>query len=159
MATTIDYQAIKRAVSMERAIELLGIVISSQDNPQQLRAQCPRCRGSNKRALSMNLEKALFTCFANKPNARGDVIALTAHVKSMGQKEAAEWLSEQVPAASGKAIPVQREPNSKVESSRGKSRPVLQLIRTDQLEPTNDDRPAPEPPPTDDDGWTYADLI
>jgi hypothetical protein len=124
-----------------RRIDALGIRITSQDNPGQLRAKCPRCTSSNNRALSMNTERNLFTCFANKPNARGDVIALTAHVRGTGQKEAAEWLLEHFPAAGGKAHSAER--NS---SKGGAGKPhryaakrlTPQLIQISQVKPIND---------------------
>jgi hypothetical protein len=150
----VDYQAIKRAVRMERAIELLGIVITSRDNPQQLRSQCPRCRGGNKRALSMNLEKGLFTCFANKPNARGDIIALTAHVRGTGQKEAAEWLLEHFPAAGGKAHSAERN-SSKGGAGKLHRYAAIRLIQTEQAKPVNDNVVELTPrAPEDDCPWT-----
>lgn len=151
----MDYAAIKSRVSMQQVIDFLGVTITKKDSPEQLRAKCPHCKSSNERALSMNTGKNLFTCFANVPKpARGDVISLVAHVKGIGQAAAAALLEEQFPQQ--REGPTAKRNNSKVESSRGKSRPKLQLIRTDQLKPANDDAPEPEPL---SDGWTYADLI
>jgi len=150
----MDYQAIKQRITVEMVIDALGIRITKQDNLDQLRAKCPRCTSSNNRALSMNTERNLFTCFANKPNARGDVIALTAHVRGTGQKEAAEWLLEHFPAAGGKAHSAER--NS---SKGGERKPhryaAIRLIQTEQAKPVNDNVVELTPrAPEDDCPWT-----
>jgi len=153
----IDYQAIKGQVTVEMAIDALNIRITKQDNPEQLRARCPHCQSSNDRMLSMNTERNVFTCFATKPNPRGDVIALVAHVRGTGQKEAAEWLLEQFPQQR-EGIPRGTRHSSKGGARKPKRHAAIRLIQTQQEQPHDIvvpfERPKPkrriEPAPADD---------
>jgi hypothetical protein len=94
----VDFPAIKEAIDMEMAIEFLGLHISGQDNPNQVRAPCPACKRGGDRALSISTEKNVFTCMAAKHAGQrtgSDVIALVAHVRGVGMREAGELLQEQ----------------------------------------------------------------
>lgn len=89
----LDFNEIKQTVSMEKAVAFLGLVVTRRESGgTQLRCACPRCKPDGERELSISTTKNLFTCFASKPSARGDVIAMVAHVKDIGQREAAELL-------------------------------------------------------------------
>jgi hypothetical protein len=85
----IDYGALKERVSMEQAVQLLGLKLRPQGN--QLRGPCPTCRTGGDRALVVTPGKQLFFCFAGQ--AGGDQIALVAHLKSCQTQEAAAFLA------------------------------------------------------------------
>jgi DNA primase len=84
----VDFAEVKRKVSIESAIPLLGLTMS-QKGPQY-RGPCPACRSGGDRALAINSEKSGFYCFASTKS--GDVISLTAHIRDIPAKDAAEWL-------------------------------------------------------------------
>lgn len=86
----IDFLALKKRVSMEQAVQLLGLQLASSNG--QLRGPCPQCQTGGERALVITPAKGLFFCFAKKSG--GDVIALTAHIRGVGNKEAADELDK-----------------------------------------------------------------
>jgi DNA primase len=91
-ATMIDFQAVKASVSFADAVTRLGLQLKQSGN--QWRGACPRCNSGNDRALVITEGKG-FYCFASKQG--GDVIALTAHIRDVPVKDAAEWLAGQKP--------------------------------------------------------------
>ena len=109
MSKFIDFQDVKKTVTIEDAITRLGIAIKS--NGPQLRGPCPACKSGGDRTLVVTPAKQAFYCFAGKIG--GDVIGLTAHIKSCTMKEAAEFLAGSTPhlepakpAASEATVPV-----------------------------------------------------
>lgn len=64
MASWIDYQALRRRVSMERVLELIGYRPTSRHGPQ-LRGPCPfhTSNRSQPRCFSVHLTRGLFHCF------------------------------------------------------------------------------------------------
>ena len=84
----IDFEEVKRTVSIEDAAQRLGLKMRKSGN--QLRAPCPICKSGGDRALVITPAKNLFYCFAAQSG--GDQLQLVAHVMSLGVKEAAEWL-------------------------------------------------------------------
>lgn len=85
----IDFGALKERVSIEQAVQLLGLQLRPQGH--QLRGACPVCRTGGDRALVITPAKQLFYCFAGQ--AGGDQIALAAHIKGCKtQQEAAAFL-------------------------------------------------------------------
>jgi DNA primase len=84
----IDFGALKERVSMEQAVQLLGLQLRPQGH--QLRGACPVCKTGGDRALVITPAKQLFYCFAGK--AGGDQIALVAHLKTCQTQEAAAFL-------------------------------------------------------------------
>lgn len=64
MANWIDYQALRRRVSMERVLELIEYCPTSRRGPQ-LRGPCPfhASNRSQSRCFSVHLTRGLFHCF------------------------------------------------------------------------------------------------
>jgi hypothetical protein len=85
------FEEIRERVSLQDAIQFLGLKLTKQEG-DQLRYECPHCRGSNKRALSVNLDKG-FRCFASSKSGN-DATALVAHCKNISQREAARMLAD-----------------------------------------------------------------
>ena len=85
----IDFQNLKQNVKIEDAVTLLGLKIARHGD--QMRGACPACKTGGDRALVITASKSVFYCFA--AGEGGDVIALTAHIKGISMKEAAEFLA------------------------------------------------------------------
>jgi len=85
----VDFAELKTRVSIEEAMQMLGLTLPLHGN--QYRGACPVCKTGGDRALIVTPAKGLFYCFAKKTG--GDVIALTAHIRGIGVKDAAEELS------------------------------------------------------------------
>ena len=84
----LDFAALKEAVTIEQAIDWLGLDL--REGNQQFRGSCPTCKSSGPRSLVITPSKQAFYCFAERLG--GDVIALVAHIQQMNMKEAAEFL-------------------------------------------------------------------
>lgn len=93
MSKFIDFQDVKKAVTIEDAITRLGLAL--KPNGPQMRGPCPVCKSGGDRTLVITPAKQAFYCFAakNRQGEGGDVIALAAHIKSCTMKEAAEFLT------------------------------------------------------------------
>jgi CHC2 zinc finger len=89
-AKFIDFQTLKQEIRIEEAMPLLGLTPSQFSD--QMRSPCPACKSGGDRALVITASKSVFYCFASGQG--GDVIALTAHIKGIGMKEAAAFLAE-----------------------------------------------------------------
>jgi len=83
----IDFAAIKAAVSLQKAAEFLGLEL--KPSAGAFRCACPQCEKGGDRGLVITPGKG-FYCFGVKKG--GDVISLVAHVRDIGQREAAEQL-------------------------------------------------------------------
>jgi CHC2 zinc finger len=90
MSTTaqIDFQALKQRVSIDQAVQFLGLQLR-QSGPA-FRGPCPVCRSGGERALVVTPSKAVWYCFSAKKG--GDQLALVAHIKDCGVREAAEQM-------------------------------------------------------------------
>jgi len=84
-----DFEQIKRDVSLSQAAQMLGLQLA-KSGPNQVRGECPACKGSGPRALVITEGKGWF-CFSAKSG--GDVIALAAHIRACSVKDAAAFLS------------------------------------------------------------------
>lgn len=84
----VDFAELKTRVSIEQAAQMLGLKLTPHGN--QYRSACPACQTGGDRALVITPAKGLFYCFAKK--AGGDAIALTAHIRGIPVKEAADQL-------------------------------------------------------------------
>ncbi len=140
----IDFVKLKETVSILQAASLVELKLTQHGDAY--RSPCPACQSGGERAIVITPAKKAYYCFAEKKG--GDVIALVAHVRGIGQRAAAEWLLGQCrPAESfpqrGNATDRQRKP---------KSSAALRLIQTDQLKPANEN--VSEHDPTD-----YTDLL
>lgn len=85
----IDFEALKKSMTIEQAVEVLGL--SMKQSGQQLRGPCPACSSDDPRTLVVTPAKGAFYCFANK--AGGDLIALAAHIRGESIKDAAVFLA------------------------------------------------------------------
>lgn len=87
--TSIDFAAIKAAVSLEQAKDYLGLTMKFVGG--QFRSSCPTCKAGGDRTLAITPLKG-FYCFHVKKG--GDVIALVSHIRGISQREAAAELQE-----------------------------------------------------------------
>lgn len=115
----IDFQEIKSKVSIEDAIPMLAL--SMKATGDQWRGPCPRCKSGGDRALVVTKSKQAFYCHAMKNG--GDVIALVAHVRELGVKEAAQLLATHfgtVPVPRNSTVPgtVPKAPQGQGEGAR-----------------------------------------
>ena len=85
----IDFQELKARVSIEQAIQILGLQLKPAGN--QLRGPCPTCKTGGDRVLVVSPSKGMFYCHAGQTG--GDQIALVAHVKACKTNEAAAFLN------------------------------------------------------------------
>lgn len=88
MPSFVDFQAVKDSVSVEAAIPMFGLSLKQSNG--QYRGPCPGCESGGDRALVITPAKNAFYCFGERVG--GDVIALAAHIKGCGVKEAAAFL-------------------------------------------------------------------
>ena len=86
----IDFQHLKQTVRIDSVFTTLGLQLKQAG--EQWRGACPACKSGGDRTLVVTPHKAAFYCFAAKQG--GDVIALVAHIKTIGMKEAAALLAE-----------------------------------------------------------------
>jgi DNA primase len=84
----VDFAELKTRVSIEQAMPMLGLNLAPHGG--QYRGPCAACKTGGDRALIVTPAKGLFYCFAKRTG--GDVIALTAHIRGISVKEAADHL-------------------------------------------------------------------
>jgi DNA primase len=89
-ASYIDFAALKEAHSIESIAGMLGLDVKR--NARQLRGPCPACKAGGPRALAINLDRSVYYCFADGKG--GDSIALAAHVRGIGPRQAAELIAD-----------------------------------------------------------------
>lgn len=90
----LKFDDVKRAVSLYAATDFLRLQYVERNG--QRRSKCPACNKGDNRVLAVTEGKG-FSCWSGGgkfPTAKGDVIALVAHVLGLPLKEAAEWLAE-----------------------------------------------------------------
>jgi DNA primase len=85
----IDFNELKARVSIEDGMNMLGLQMRLHGS--QYRGPCPACDAGGDRALVITPHKDAWYCFAARKG--GDVIALAAHMRDCGMKEAAELLA------------------------------------------------------------------
>jgi DNA primase len=88
MATWVDYQALRRQVSMERVLELIEYRATSRRGPQ-LRGPCPfhTSEATPPRCFSIHLTKGLFHCF--QCGAHGNQLDLWSQLRHLSLRDAA----------------------------------------------------------------------
>jgi DNA primase len=87
----VDFAAIKAAVSIEDAANILKL--TTKKNGNQLRSSCPACKPDDERILVITPARGLFYCFDAKIG--GDCIALVQHITGLDAKDAASYLAPQ----------------------------------------------------------------
>lgn len=85
----IDFAELKARLPIEEAIARLDLTLKHANG--QHRGPCPTCRRGGPRALVITPAKNAFYCFGARMG--GDVIALAAHIRDCGMKEAACFLA------------------------------------------------------------------
>ena len=100
MSQQIDFAELKQRVTIERAVEFLGMQLKKSGH--QLRGPCPACKDSGDRAFVVTPEKGLFYCFG-KCRKGGDAISLVSLVRGCTLREAAVFLSEKAGGAKATA--------------------------------------------------------
>jgi hypothetical protein len=89
-----DFAAVKARFPIEKVAELLGLTLKKSG--AGYRAPCPACDSGGERALAITPGKG-FYCWAS--GAKGDQLALAAHVRKCDVKDAAAWLDGTVPSS------------------------------------------------------------
>lgn len=84
----LNFEDIKASNPIGEVAERLGLQTVKSGN--SLRGKCPVCESSGDRNLSISPDRGIFYCFSQGKG--GDVIALVAHIKGIGVKEAANWI-------------------------------------------------------------------
>lgn len=85
---TVDFKAIREAVSFEQVAPFLGIEL--QREKDHYRCFCPRCQKD--RVLILNPGRKIYYCHNEKKG--GDICDLTAHIRGIRQIEAAKLLAD-----------------------------------------------------------------
>jgi DNA primase len=85
----IDFKAIKAAVSIEDAANLLKLTLKKSG--AQLRSACPACSNDDERTIVLTPARGLFYCFDAKIG--GDCLALVQHITGLEVQDAAAFLS------------------------------------------------------------------
>lgn len=88
----VDFAALKAAVTIDQVADMLSLTTKQEGS--QLRTACPACKSGGDRAIVLTPAKGLFYCFSAKKG--GDCIALAAHVMSVGNNDAANFLADQI---------------------------------------------------------------
>ena len=102
----VDFEVVKKNVTMEQAISLLGLKVT-RESRDQWRSACPSCRSGGDRIISISVKENLFQCFA--AHVGGTVIDLVSHCQNISIREAAIQLQDRflhrstVPAAEGRS--------------------------------------------------------
>jgi DNA primase len=106
----IDFQEVKRSVSIEQAAEKLNLQL--KPSASQLRGPCPACGDGDERTLAITPARNLFYCFSAKKG--GDQIELVCHITGLDVKDAAEYLSPHSREAAHHSSPQKQEARKEV---------------------------------------------
>lgn len=120
----VSFDEVKKAVSIEKAAELLGLKLKPGNN--QSRGPCPVCLNAGERAMVITPGKGWY-CWGAKKG--GDVISLASHVLNKPPKEAAEFLA----GDSARTVPRSEKAQDAERSNHAQSFKAL-----DYLEPENE---------------------
>lgn len=96
MSTFVDFGAIKERAKIQDVVGWLGLKMKLEKNTT-LRGACTACGGDRTLAVTPNHVRSdgsigSYYCHAEKKG--GDTIGLTAHIRGVGQREAAELLQQ-----------------------------------------------------------------
>jgi hypothetical protein len=123
------FEEVKARVSIADAISYLGLQ-PTETKGDQLRFPCPKCGGTDKRTLSVNLVKG-FRCFSGDKKG-DDATALVAHCRGIRNGEAAQLLKEHFITAT-KPAPTKAKAEGRSDSPQGEVRPLEILGISDEL--------------------------
>jgi DNA primase len=107
----VDFKAIKAAVSIEDAANLLKLPLKKSGN--QLRSNCPACGNEDERIVVITPSRGLFYCFDAKVG--GDCLALVQHITGLDVQDAAQFLAPKEATVPQKQEVGDNRPNSKSE--------------------------------------------
>jgi DNA primase len=82
----IDFEKIKRELSIERVLIEYGLMQNLKQNGSRLYGKCPIHNGDNPRAFNVSLDKNLWNCFTNCGG--GTVIDLLMAIENVNSYEA-----------------------------------------------------------------------
>lgn len=102
-----NFEEIKADNPIDEIAERLGIDLTKSG--ASMRGKCPVCESSGDRNLAVTPSKGVWYCFTQGKG--GDCIALVAHVKGIGVKEAAEWIVGPVHSKSAKEKKPSKQPS------------------------------------------------
>jgi len=105
MAYAVDFQELKKAVTIEQVADFVGLTLKKDG--AKFRSPCPVSERGGDRAVVVTPAKQLFYCFPCAVG--GDLIKLASHVKDIGAKEAAELIAQ----AAGLNDPAAQRANDK----------------------------------------------
>jgi hypothetical protein len=128
MASIFD--EVRSAVSIAQAIEYLGLQ-PTETKGDQLRFPCPKCGGTDRRTLSVNLIKG-FRCFSGDKKG-DDATALVAHCRGIRNGEAAQLLKDHFitatkPASASSKVKGREE---RANASLSLEHPVIEMLGID----------------------------
>jgi hypothetical protein len=100
----VSFDDLKKKVTIEQVLSMLGILNDLKKQGEQLRGCCPIHNGSNERQFVVTPSKGVWYCFGDC-GAGGDMIDLAARVQGVTVREAA--LAIHTYAASPAKVPTQ----------------------------------------------------
>lgn len=115
-----DFAELKEKVSIEQAVEMLGLEVTKSG--AQLRAPCPACGNGGSRALAITPAKNLAYCFS--AGVGGDVLFLASHVDKCSLVEAGNRLADYFKIGQKKPHVPQAEKKTTRETTRAPFDPV-----------------------------------
>ena len=110
----IDFKAIKAAVSIEDAANLLKLPLKKSGN--QLRSNCPACGNEDERIVVITPSRGLFYCFDAKVG--GDCLALVQHITGLEVQDAAQFLAPKEATVPQKTEAGNNQPQPKRETKK-----------------------------------------
>lgn len=87
----VDFKALRQRIPIEQVCDMLGIQLKKTG--QQLRGSCPICSHSSERCFVVTPTLNRYWCFGDCQSG-GDIIELTARVRQLSHKDAANHLAE-----------------------------------------------------------------
>ena len=87
----VDFKALRQRIPIERVCDLLGIELKKSG--AQLRGPCPICSHRSARCFVVTPALNRYWCFGECQTG-GDVIELTAQVRQLSHRQAAQLLAE-----------------------------------------------------------------
>jgi hypothetical protein len=115
------FEEVRNGVTIAQAIDYLGLQ-ATETKGDQLRFGCPKCGGTDRRTLSINLQKG-FRCFAGDKKG-DDATALVAHVRGIRNGEAAQQLKDHFLHSSTKPKPEKAKAKGRSDQPQGEVRPL-----------------------------------
>jgi DNA primase len=120
----VDFKAIKAAVSIEEAANILNLTLKRSSN--QLRGECPACGNTDERILAITPGRNLFYCFDAKKG--GDQIELVCHITGLDVKDAAEYLAPHTREEPHSSQPPRQEARKEAKKVYAKTEKSMQVF-------------------------------